>query len=132
MRQLFFIGILVGSGLALLGYFGWLVLRALYSVFEDWQMGRELNEIEADTAERHKQIATANAARLNNGCDHDFELGPGALPRRVCRKCGLEAEKPTENCDHIWHRSNEDVPISYCEKCGKEISGSIGIVEPVS
>lgn len=130
MRELFFLSIIVGSVLAACLYGGWLLLRALHEVYRNWQLGKELDELEAHTEQRGQQQKADNSVRLNNGCEHDFEIGPGALPRRICRKCGIEAVQSVDLCDHIWHRASDNDIVSYCDKCGKEVTGSIGIPQP--
>lgn len=127
MRQYIMYGLLSATVLALLGYLVWLVLKALYSVYSDWRLGFELDTIQQESARRQRERAEKNRERLQNGCDHWFELGSGALPRRVCRQCGLEADRPGEGCDHVWEVLPDPIPRSSCRKCGMEVGGAIGI-----
>jgi len=55
MKKLFLLGIL---GLAVIWLVGWFIFRvimAFVDVYDDWQLGREVREIEAEAAERRKQ-----------------------------------------------------------------------------
>jgi len=47
MKRAFFFLVIVGITLAVIGYVIWLVLDALYSMYQDWRLGKELDEIEA-------------------------------------------------------------------------------------
>ena len=132
MRSVILIGIAGGVAVAAIGYFLWLVLRSLFDMFSDWRLGKEVDEIEKEASQRRAEQMEANCERLNNGCEHDFELGPGATPRKVCRRCGKEATAPPDECDHVWHRMASSLPRSYCDRCGKEINGWIGISEVTS
>lgn len=132
MRHWFMIGLIGGGAVAALLYFGWMVLRAFYSMYSDWRLGHELTELEALAATRRREREEANRERLNNGCQHVFDTSPGATPRRVCRFCGREAEQPAEDCDHIWRRIRGAVPRSFCDSCGQTVHGWIGIEEPAT
>lgn len=132
MRQWFMIGIIGGGIVAAALYFCWMVLRAFYSIYTNWKLGHEMTELEGLAATRRQQREQENRERLDNGCQHVFEMSPGASPRRVCRRCGREAEKPAEDCDHVWRRIKGAVPRSFCDTCGQTINGWIGIEEPVT
>ena len=129
MRSVILIGIAGGVAVAAVGYFLWLVLRSLFDVFSDWRLGKEVDVIEKEASQRRTQQMESNRERLNNGCEHEFELGPGAMPRRACRRCGKEATTPEDGCDHVWQRIPGSVPRSYCNSCGKEINGWVGIAK---
>lgn len=119
MKQIFFY---VCGGLLAFGLIGWalyMVWEALVEVFKDWRLGRELHQLESESAARREQRRLQNEKRLANGCDHDFRGGAVGLPPDVCAKCGLAQEKPSGACDHIWRVKPGPVPSSACEKCGK-------------
>ena len=127
MRNIILLSILAGAGLALEGYFVWLVIRALYEVYGSWRLGLEIHALESEVADWKTRRAEANQERLDNGCDHQFQRGPGALSRRVCRLCGLEAERTSEVCDHLWRHIIGPIPRSACDICGQEIEGFLGV-----
>ncbi|MEE3368541.1 MAG: hypothetical protein VX346_04265 [Planctomycetota bacterium] len=127
MRNIILLSILAGAGLALVAYFVWLVIRALYEVYRSWRLGQELVALQSEVTDWRTRRATANQERLNTGCKHQFEDGPGALYRRVCRHCGLEAERTSEECDHRWRQLASPIPRSTCDACGQEIEGALGI-----
>jgi hypothetical protein len=104
---------------AIVGWGLYMIWESLVQLFRDWQLGRELNQLEADSAARREQRRLANEKRLGNNCDHEFHTGAVGLPAGVCSKCGLEQEKPTGGCDHVWRVKPGPVPSSACEKCGK-------------
>ena len=119
MKQIFFY--VCGGVLAVLlaGWALYMVWDALLQVFNDWRLGRELNQLELESTARREQRRLANEKRLANNCEHDFQSGAVGLPPAVCTKCGLEREKPTGGCDHVWRVKPGAVPSSACEKCGK-------------
>lgn len=54
MKRAFFFLVIVGITLAVVGYVIWLVLDALYAMYQDWRLGKELDEIESQhRAKRH-------------------------------------------------------------------------------
>jgi ribosomal protein L32 len=122
MKQIFFY--FCGGLLAILlaGWALYMVWEALVQVFNDWRLGRELNELEMTSSARREQRRAANEKRLATNCEHDFRSGAVGLPPAVCAKCGLEQEKPTGGCDHVWRVKPGPVPSSACEKCGKSYS----------
>ena len=122
MREYFFWGVAICVPLVIIGAFLWAFGKALLSLFSDWKLGRDLDELERHGATRREQQRQANVERLDTGCDHDFESGSFGLPPNVCRSCGLEQEKPTGACDHVWRTEEGSVPRSSCEKCGKKYS----------
>ena len=127
MRNIILLSILAGAGVALIGYFVWLVIRALYEVYRNWRLGHELAALQSEVTDWRARRAHANRDRLNTGCDHQFEDGPGSTFRRVCRHCGLEAERTSEVCDHHWRQLDSPIPRSSCDACGQEIEGFLGM-----
>ena len=119
MRQYFFYGIGALVLLVFVGWFLYAVGKALYTLFDDWRLGKELDELEAQVGSRREQRQLDNQERLDNGCEHDFDEHVIGFPPDVCSKCGLEREKPSDPCDHIWRLQKGAVPVSTCEKCGK-------------
>jgi len=110
-------------GLALVGllliYLAWLVLAAIWSVFDEWMTSRELDSFAREYAEKRAERREADFGRLENGCDHDFSHPLGALPLNVCRHCGLGKDRPVGGCDHVWRVRADPIPSSACEKCSK-------------
>jgi hypothetical protein len=68
MKHYFFlaIGALVGG--AIVGWFGWMVIRAVHTVISDWRLGRELDELEAECAARRRE---RSAQRLASQPPHE-------------------------------------------------------------
>lgn len=119
MKHIFFY---VGGGLLAAGLAGWalyMIGEALAQVFRDWRLGRELDQLQAESASRREQRRLANEKRLANGCAHDFSGTAPGLPMGTCPKCGLEREKPTGGCDHVWRVKPGPAPSSVCVKCDK-------------
>ena len=119
MRQLFFY---ILGGCLVVAAAGWglyLIGQAIMQVVNDWKLGRELDELESQSASRRDQRKQSQLERLANGCEHDFSGGAIGLPPHVCRKCGLEKDKPAGLCDHVWQVKAGAVPSSECERCGK-------------
>ncbi len=59
MRQIFYLGVLffiilsvVGAGIFLFG-------RALYTVYSDWRLGKELDELKVEMRQRHARREAA-------------------------------------------------------------------------
>jgi hypothetical protein len=119
MRQYFFIGVAVMIPLAILGWFIYALGRGFLSMYEDWKLGKDLDQLQAEAEGRREQKRLENEQRLANGCEHDFDSHIYGLPSGVCGKCGLEREKPTGACDHVWRLQQGAVPSSECEKCGR-------------
>jgi hypothetical protein len=123
MRQLFFGGILAFGVIAGIIYVLWTIVSTLY---RDWDLGRDVDQIKAESDKRRQERRAKDEARLANGCDHDFTEMLGGFPPNTCRKCGIERERPAGPCDHQWEYRNEAVPCSYCKKCGQRyVSPSI-------
>src|SRR5512147_2474841 len=99
MRQYFFYALGILIPVAILGWFLYAVGRALAALYQDWQLGKELDELQAGAEARRRQRLLENQERLATGCDHDFETPVSGLPPGTCRKCGMEREKPTAGCD---------------------------------
>lgn len=118
MRQNVFIFILIAIVVGIVGYFIWMVLRAFYSVYEDARSEKQLNELATEYQDRRRERREAAVARLDNGCEHDYEDLLGAFPKDVCAKCGIEKNIPPGDCDHQWERLPSAVPSSCCTKCG--------------
>lgn len=114
------------AGLAVVGtviYFVWLCLRDGYHFISDWRQGRKIGDVRMQREARQAALREANARRLDNGCEHQFDTLFGAFPPGVCCKCGLAKEKPAGDCDHVWRREKGLIPASRCEKCGKQYGG---------
>lgn len=120
MRRQVFIFILIALVVAIVLYFLWMVLRALYTVFDDVRTEKQLNQLATEYKDRRQERRDAAASRLENGCEHDYEDLLGAFPHDVCVKCGLAKEPPPGDCDHVWRRLSGAIPGSRCEKCGVE------------
>jgi hypothetical protein len=124
VRKFFFLSILIGGALAGIVYYLWLVVSALY---RDWLMGRDVEQIQAESAARREQRRLEAARRLDTGCDHRFGEAFAGLPPNACHKCGLEQTRPPGPCDHVWTLVPDAVPYSYCAKCGKRyVSADVG------
>jgi hypothetical protein len=123
MKESFLIGMVALVVIAGGGYFIWLAARSFHSMYSDWNLGKELDVIRTESDARRKQKGEENQRRLDNGCEHVFDQGFGEFPPGVCRKCGLERERPKGTCDHVWRRAVGAVPGSYCEKCEKKYGG---------
>ena len=67
MRNYFFIAMVAMAVTAFAGYFVWLVIKALYSVYSDWQLGKELDEIQAASEAKRRQKKAAGAKKLEEG-----------------------------------------------------------------
>jgi len=124
IKTYFFYGIFVMVVCGVAGYFLFHFGKGLLSMIEDWQLHRELDELEADGAARRVARAEAAHKRLENGCEHDFDGALGGFPPNVCHKCGLAKEKPTGTCDHVWRAVDGPIPNSVCEKCGRTNNAS--------
>jgi hypothetical protein len=70
--------------------------KYLYAAYDDWREGRQLDAIQVEQKAIRERRREANRIRLNNGCVHAFDSGPG-FPPGVCPKCGLAKEKPLES-----------------------------------
>ena len=122
MRQYFFwamaifIPTAIGCGLL------WTVGKAVVSLFKDWRLGKELDQLERESAARRESKRQSREQRLANGCDHDFGAGAHGIPENACSKCGLERDKPAGLCDHVWRIEQGPVLRSACERCGKTYS----------
>ena len=121
MRKFFFVSLLIAGVLATIGYFAWSLIATLY---RDWQMGKDVNKIKAESQTRRGKRQEEAARRLDNGCDHRFGEAFAGFPPDACYKCGLSRERPVGPCDHVWQPAKEAVPCSYCEKCGKKYVSS--------
>ena len=119
MKNFFFyaFGGVVGVGLLVWGLY--MIWDALVQVYRDWRLGRELDQIQSESASRREQKRLQNEQRLANGCEHNFDGGVVGMPPGACSKCGIEKDKPTGGCDHRWRVKPGAVPNSVCEKCGK-------------
>jgi hypothetical protein len=103
-------------------WFFWLLGKSFVQIYNDWQLEKELIEIEAQSQAHREERKRLNTKRLDTGCDHDFETIGHGLPPNACSKCGMEREKPQGACDHIWKRKAGAAPSSFCERCGKVYS----------
>ena len=124
MRQYFLYAIGLLIPLAILGWFLFALGRAFVTLYEDWRMGKEWDELRADSEARRERKPLDNEKRLATGCEHDFESAVFGLPPNVCSKCGLERDKPLGQCDHVWRLGTGPIPASRCEKCGKAYSAA--------
>lgn len=128
MKEYFFLFVGGGVLLAILGLGIWQVLKACYVVYQDWRLGKELDQLEAEHTRTLADRQAAGATRLANGCQHVFQWSAGAEPLHICSKCGLEEHRPDGDCDHIWHQGGGTVPNAYCAVCHAELHGSrVGI-----
>ena len=119
MRELFFY---ILGGCLVIAAAGWglyMIGQALMQVLNDWKLSRELDQLEAEGVSRREKRKQSQIERLANGCEHDFTEGAIGLPPNVCRKCGLEREKPSGLCDHVWRVVPGAAPYSKCERCDK-------------
>ena len=119
MRAKFFLYLLVGLIGLVFAYFVFMVFRAMYVTIMEIMRGRELDRLADEYSQRREQQSNEAQARLNNGCDHEFDDDGGSLPPGVCCKCGLASQRPEGDCDHAWIRSPGIIPQSACSKCGK-------------
>ena len=114
MREMFFIAVGVMVGGAVVGLGLWKVVLALYSLWTDRRLGRELDELREDANRRRQQQSDKNDARLDNGCDHDFGGGFGAFfngPAGRLEGRYTHSETPNAplaivlhpNPEHRWH-----------------------------
>ena len=117
MKHLFLLTILIGGTVAGLVYFAWSVISSLY---RDWELGRDVGQIERESRQRRKQREEETRLRLDNGCDHVFDEAVAGLPPNTCYRCGIERAKPVGPCDHVWRQALETIPCSYCQECGKK------------
>ena len=124
MKNYFLFAMLLLIPLAIFGWFLLALGRALYTLFDDWRLGKELDELRADSQSRRERLRLASDERLNTGCQHDFDADVFGFPPGVCSKCGQEKEKPAGSCDHVWRLVKGAIPSSQCEKCGKTHSAT--------
>ena len=124
VREYFFTAAAFTIPIAIVLWFLYSVGKALFGIFQDWQLGKELDELQAQSADLSRQRAEASLARLSNGCDHDFETAAHSFPDGVCHKCGIAKERPSGACDHQWQEIPGPVPVSACAKCGKRHSAT--------
>jgi hypothetical protein len=122
MKQYFLYALALIVPLVLAGWILFVVGRALLSMLQDHQLGKELDQLKAGAEMRRQQRREENARRLANGCEHDFASPAFGLPPQACRKCGIEKERPVGQCDHAWKMRKGAVPGSDCEKCGRTYS----------
>ncbi len=120
MRETFFLIVGAMAVVGGAGLFAWLVIRALYTMYADHRLDKQLTNLHEETQDLRIQREKENQARLDNGCDHNFGGGHGEFAANVCIKCGLERERPKGNCDHTWKRVDGNVLFSRCELCDKE------------
>ena len=92
MRQFFFVSLLIVSVVATIGYFAWSLIATLY---RDWQMGKDVNKIKAESETRRGKRQEEAARRLDNGCDHRFGEAFAGFPPDACYKCGLSENAPS-------------------------------------
>ncbi len=122
MREMFFIGVVVFGSIAIVIYFVWMLIVALYT---DWRLRIDVKAIKASNDGRRAHRDEENRKRLDNSCDHSFGSDVGGFPPNACTKCGLERERPKGACDHVWKISTDAVPASYCDLCKKKFGGTI-------
>lgn len=122
MRQYVLYAMAVIFPVSLMGWFFWLLGKSFVQIYKDWQLEKELIEIETQSAAHREERQRANARRLDNGCQHDFETVGMGFPPNACCRCGLEREKPRGACDHVWRSREGSTPTSHCERCGKVYS----------
>jgi hypothetical protein len=123
MKQYFYYAALFLIPLALVGWMLYAFGRNMIGILDDWLHGRELHQLRAESEARRKQRQAEDKARLNNGCEHDFDNPVFGLPPGVCGKCGLAKQRPQGECDHIWKLAEKGAAAdSRCEKCGETYS----------
>jgi hypothetical protein len=122
MRQYFFFAILLLVPVAIAAWFLYALGRSFVAMYDDWKLGKELDQLQASSEARRRQRQLDGEQRLATGCEHDFEAHVSGLPPGVCSQCGLEREKPPGPCDHVWRLGEGAIPNSRCEKCGKTYS----------
>ena len=121
MKSWFFAMLFIVLPMIIVGALLFSVLRYLWSMIQDRQLYRELDEIQAQSQSRREQYEQANRQRLDNGCQHLFDSGlGGGFPPGVCPKCGLAKDRPRGDCDHVWKRADEATSASYCVNCNKQ------------
>jgi hypothetical protein len=120
MKQYFLYTIAALIPLAIGGWFLYALGKALYGMYEDWKLGKELDELQTHAESRREQERLKNEQRLNNGCEHRFDNHVFGLPPDTCGKCGLQRRKPEDPCDHVWKLETGPVPCSTCQRCGKK------------
>ena len=117
MKYFFLITIVAVGIVSGLVYFAWSVISSLY---RDWELGRDVDQIERESIHHRRLREEAAKLRLDNGCDHQFDGDVIGLPPNTCHRCGIERERPADACDHIWRQAMEPIPCSYCQECGKK------------
>jgi hypothetical protein len=123
MKQYFYYAALILIPLALGGYLLYAFGRNMITILDDWLHGRELVDLRAESEAKRKQRQAEEKARLDNGCEHDFDTPVFGLPPGVCGKCGLAKQRPDGDCDHIWKLAEKGAAAdSRCEKCGETFS----------
>jgi hypothetical protein len=122
MRGMFFLWLLFGLIALAVLYFLFLVAKSFVVIAQDIWTNRELTKLADEYSDRRKRLKTEAVARLQNGCEHQYDDQAGALPGNVCCRCGLSKEKPPGDCDHVWRVLPGIIPRSQCEKCNQEFS----------
>jgi hypothetical protein len=130
MRSFLFYAMAGSLAAILAGWTLWMIGRAFYQLLSDWKLGKELDELQADTAARRQRKQESLARRLASGCDHDFTTGAAGLPPDACSKCGIEKDRPDGLCDHVWRVRPGAAPSSVCEQCGKVYQPMLPSSEP--
>jgi|GEM_PF-4506556 len=88
MKQLFFQGMLGLAAITLVLYVAWLVFQTVQTLYGDWALKRELQEIRAHVQARRQRQA--------------FPSGPGTTPP----------------CQHLWQPAQEGGSGWKCARCG--------------
>jgi len=117
MKHFFLLTILIMGVVSGLIYYTWSVISSLY---RDWELGRDVDQIQEESRERRKQREEEARRRLDNGCDHVFDEAVTGMPPNTCHRCGIERVRPAGPCDHVWQQAMEPIPCSYCEQCSKK------------
>ena len=124
MKQYFLYAIALLIPVAILGWFLFALGKAFASLYDDWKLGKELDELQNQSPAQSRQLELGREQRLATGCAHEFDLAVFGMPANVCGKCGMEREKPAGSCDHVWRLGKGAIPNSYCERCGKVYSAT--------
>lgn len=76
MKELFFTIIALSIPLLLLGGVVYLFLRGLYSIYADWRLGQELEELSRESEERRRERAdlwTSSSAPIRDALEHESQ-----------------------------------------------------------
>ena len=98
MRQFFFLSMLIVGVLAAVAYLVWSVITTLY---RDWQMGKDVDKIKAESETRRSQRQEEAARRAGQRVRAQFWRGVCRLPARCVlqvRTCPRSARRTVRPC----------------------------------